>query len=107
MEHRASASVLEPGPAVFASLPGGSVPGNSARTSAHAGGVIRFVLLASVAFGTVGAGNGEISKSFPSALADALVRDPDIAPCARSAHAQSNAAYADANFDFSNVELRD
>lgn len=69
--------------------------------------IIRFVLLASVAFGTAGAGNGEISKSFPSALADALVRDPDVAPCARSAHASSNAAYASANFDLSNVALRD
>lgn len=68
---------------------------------------LRFVLLASVAFGTAGAGNGEISKSFPSALADALVRDPDVAPCARSAHATSNAAYAGANFDLSNVALRD
>lgn len=67
----------------------------------------RFVLLASVAFGTVGAGDGEVSKSFPSALADALVRDPDVASCAQTAHASSNAAYASANFDFSNVELRD
>ena len=67
----------------------------------------RFVLLASVAFGTLAAGNGEISKSFPSALADALVRDPDVASCAKSAHAPSNAAYANANFDFSNVDLRD
>jgi hypothetical protein len=68
---------------------------------------LRFVLLASVAFGTVGAGNGEISKSFPPGLADALVRDPDVAACAQSAQAPSNAAYATANFDFSNVELRD
>jgi hypothetical protein len=67
----------------------------------------RVVLLASVAFGTVGARNGETPKSFPSALADALVRDPDVAPCAQNAHASSNAAYASANFDFSNVELRD
>ncbi len=67
---------------------------------------LRFALLASVAFGTVGAGSSEISKSFPSALADALVRDPDVAPCAESAHAASNAAYASANFDFSNVALR-
>lgn len=69
--------------------------------------VIRLLLLASVAFGTVGAGNGEISKSFPAALADALVRDPDVSSCAQSAHAASNVAYASANFDFSNVELRD
>jgi len=67
----------------------------------------RLALLASVAFGTVGSGNAEVSKPFPSALADALVRDPDVAACAQSAHAPSNAAYASANFDFSNVELRD
>ena len=60
-----------------------------------------------MAFGTAGAGSGEIAKSFPSALADALVRDPDVASCAQSAHAPSNAAYASANFDFSNVALRD
>ena len=68
---------------------------------------LRFVLLASVAFGAVGAGSGETPKPFPSALADALVRDPDVAPCAQSAHAPSNVAYASANFDFSNVALRD
>lgn len=68
---------------------------------------VRFVLLASVAFGTVGAGSGGVSKSFPSALADALVRDPDVASCAQIAHASSNAAYASANFEFFSVELRD
>lgn len=68
---------------------------------------LRIVLLASMLFGIVGAGNGGAQKTFPSALADALVRDPDVAPCAQSAHASSNAAYASANFDFSNVDLRD
>jgi hypothetical protein len=103
-----------------ASVPDRAVTGNSAWASAHDGVAIRsrdrrhrrsmrlrFVLLASVAFGTVAARNGEISKSFPSALADALVRDPDVAPCAQIAHAPSDAAYASANFDFSNVDLHD
>jgi hypothetical protein len=63
------------------------------------------VLLAAVAFGTVAAGSGETSTAFPATLADTLVRDPDVAPCARSAHAPSNAAYASANFHLSSVEL--
>ena len=67
---------------------------------------LRAALLASVAFGTVAASNGETSTAFPATLADALVRDPDVAPCAQSAHAPSNAAYASANFHLSNVELR-
>ncbi len=67
---------------------------------------LRAVLLASAAFGAVGTGNGEASTAFPASLADALVRDPDVATCAQSAHAPSNAAYASANFRFSNVELR-
>jgi hypothetical protein len=68
---------------------------------------IRFVLPASLALATLGANSGELAKPFPSALADALVRDPDVAPCAESAHGRSNSAYATANFDFSSVELHD
>jgi hypothetical protein len=67
---------------------------------------LRAALLASVAFGTVAAGNGEAATAFPVPLADALVRDPDVAPCARSANTASNAAYASANFHLSDVELR-
>jgi hypothetical protein len=42
----------------------------------------------------------------PAALADAIVRDPDVAPCAEHAHATSNTAYASANFHVSTVTLR-
>ncbi|MEO7203244.1 MAG: hypothetical protein ABI431_09915 [Candidatus Tumulicola sp.] len=65
----------------------------------------RLMLLASLALMTLGANDGESSKPFPPALADMLVRDPDVAPCAQNAHAASNAAYASANFDFSRVKL--
>jgi hypothetical protein len=65
----------------------------------------RLMLLASLALMTQGANDGGNSKPFPSALADALVRDPDVAPCAQSSHAASNAAYASANFDLSRVRL--
>jgi hypothetical protein len=67
----------------------------------------RLMLLASLALTTLGANDGASSKPFPSALADALVRDPDVAPCAQSAHARSNAAYAGQNFDLSTVKLTD
>jgi len=68
---------------------------------------IRFhlMLLASLALTTLGAHGGESAKPFPSAIADALVRDPDVAPCAETAHARSNAVYAGENFDFSDVKL--
>ncbi len=67
----------------------------------------RSMLLASLALTTLGANDGGASRAFPPALADALVRDPDIAPCAQSAHAASSAAYASANFDLSRVNLTD
>jgi hypothetical protein len=67
---------------------------------------VRLALVASLAFGIVGATAGDISKPIPAALADALVRDPDVAPCAESAHFASHSAYAGANFDFSTVALK-
>jgi hypothetical protein len=66
---------------------------------------LQMMLLASLSLTTLGAHDGESTKPFPSAIADALVRDPDVAPCAQTAHARSNAAYASANFDFSRVKL--
>lgn len=65
------------------------------------------MLLASLALTTLGANDGGNSKPFPSALADALVRDPDVAPCAERARTASHAAYASANFDLSRVNLTD
>jgi hypothetical protein len=66
---------------------------------------IQLMLLASLALTTLGARDGLNSKPFPSAIANALVRDPDVAPCAQSAHASSNAAYVGENFYFSDVKL--
>jgi hypothetical protein len=63
------------------------------------------VVTASLAFGTVGANAPNVAKPFPPALADALVRDPDVSACAQNAHAASSSAYASANFDFSAVTL--
>jgi hypothetical protein len=67
----------------------------------------RLMLLASLALTTFGANDGASAKPFPSAIADALVRDPDVATCAQTAHARSNAAYAGQNFDLSTVKLTD
>lgn len=65
----------------------------------------RLVLVTSLVLGTAGANAGDGAKPFPSRLADALVRDPDVAPCAESAHSESNTAYAVENFDLTRVTL--
>jgi hypothetical protein len=65
----------------------------------------RLVLAMSLILGIVGATGGDGAKPFPSALADAVIRDPDVAPCAASAHAASNSAYAAENFDLTHVTL--
>jgi hypothetical protein len=66
---------------------------------------LRLVLVSSLVLGIAGANAGDGAKHFPSRLADALVRDPDVAPCAESAHVQSNTAYAAANFELARVAL--
>jgi hypothetical protein len=63
-------------------------------------------LIAACIFVWGGAGVLAASLAVPPALADALVRDPDVAPCAESAHAASNAAYVSATFRLSTVTLR-
>jgi hypothetical protein len=65
------------------------------------------MLLASLALTTLAANDSATSKPFNPTLADAIVRDPDVAPCAQSAHAASNVAYANANFEVSRVNLTD
>jgi hypothetical protein len=42
----------------------------------------------------------------PAALATAVVRDPDVAPCFEQAHAASSQAYVNANFDLKTVALQ-
>jgi hypothetical protein len=64
------------------------------------------VLFIAAVFGAGAAARCAASTTVPAALADALLRDPDVAPCAESAHAASNAAYASANFRLSTVTLR-
>ena len=77
-----------------------------ARTSlSFAAIALRTVLAMSLVLGIAGANVGDAAKHFPSGLADALVRDPDVAPCAESAHSQSNTAYAAENFDLTTVTL--
>jgi len=65
----------------------------------------RLVLVTSLVLGIAGANAGDAAKPFPSSLADALVRDPDVAPCAESAHVESSTAYAAKNFDLTRVTL--
>jgi hypothetical protein len=67
---------------------------------------VGFALLAAVVFGAGATARCAASNTVPAALADALVRDADVAPCAQSAHASSNAAYASANFRVRSVTLR-
>jgi hypothetical protein len=65
----------------------------------------RLVLAILLILGIVGATGGDGEKPFPPALADVVVRDPDVAPCAASAHAASSRAYVAENFDLTHVTL--
>jgi hypothetical protein len=66
---------------------------------------MRNAIAVSLAVVIMGANGGVVTKPLPVKLADALVRDPDVAPCAQNAHAASNAAFVSANFDVSGVTL--
>src|SRR5581483_3060252 len=62
-------------------------------------------LVLALAFALAGLGVRAASTAVPPALAEALVRDPDVAPCAERSHAASSVAYVGANFQLANVAL--
>ena len=67
-------------------------------------------LLGLMLFGATGFGSAAAAtaanNTVPAAVANLLVREPDVAPCAENAHAASNEAFANANFELSTVKLK-